>query len=263
MLLPFALLAALGSVLALRRCRMNGYLWMLFSWIAIGYIASTLFINKDTRYTMPYLPSLALLSAIGFVQIRHVVVQRIGLVLIVVYALVQYAGLTVGLSSRVAALPARVGWTLGEMPVTLYAEGVHIADPARSENWQIDAILNAVLADTDAREVALPIDVLMVPSMNSFDAQSFIYTKWRDRLPIEVSLVTGIVKVDSKSVLERSDYVVTKSGDLGWNFVLQDASALTAELFDPNSTLSEEFELFAEFPLPDNSMARMYRHVRK
>ena len=262
-LLPFALLAALGTFLALRRCRMNSYLWMLVSWIAVGYIASTLFINKDTRYTMPYLPSLALLSAIGFVQIRSVMVQRIGLVLIVLYALLQYAGLTVGLSSRLTMLPARIGWTLGVMPLTLYAEGVHIADPARSENWQIDTILNAALADAAAQGAELPIEVLMVPSMNSFDAQAFMYTKWRDRLPIEVSLVTGIVKVDSENALERSDYVVTKSGDLGWDFVLQDARALTAALDDPHSPLSAKFELFAEFPLPDHSFARLYRHLHQ
>lgn len=263
MLLPFTLLAMAGGVLTVRRCRVNGYVWMLLSWVAIGYVASTLFINKDTRYTMPYLPALALFTAIGLSQLRRAAVRHAWLALIVLYALVQYTGLTAGLGSRVAGMPTRIAWTLAGMPVTLYAEGVHIADPPRPEDWQIDPILDAILADAEARTVTLPLQMLMVPAMPSFDAQSFTYAKWRDRLPVEVSLVTGILAVDSERVVARSDYIVTKSGDLGWDFVLQDADTLTVQLLDAGSALAAEFELIAEFPLPDQSSALVFRHVGK
>jgi hypothetical protein len=257
------MLFAGGFVLVLRRCRLNSYLWMLISWIVVAYIASALFINKDTRYTMPYLPALALLTAIGLTQLRQVVVQRVWLTLIVLYALLQYAGLTIGLSERVAGMPASLHWDVGALPITLYTERVHIATPARTEDWQIDPLLAAALADARARGLALPIHLLMVPSMDSFDAQTMTYAKWRDRLPVEVSLVTGILQVDSNSVLLQSDYVVTKSGDLGWEFVLQDAGKLTDQLLDPNSSISPTFELIAQFPLPDHSTALLFRHLAK
>jgi 4-amino-4-deoxy-L-arabinose transferase-like glycosyltransferase len=79
MLLPFVLLFGVGFVAVLRRCRLNGYLWMLLLWIGVAYIASTLFINKDTRYTMPYLPAFALLTAIGLMQLRRSVLWRVAL----------------------------------------------------------------------------------------------------------------------------------------------------------------------------------------
>ena len=262
MLLPFFLLFLGGTGLTLRRCRVNVYLWMLVSWIVVGYVASTLFVNKDTRYTMPYLPALALLSAIGLVQIRQVVVRRVGLVLIVLYALVQYAGLTIGLRHYVAGMPTRIEWKLGALPVALYAEGVHIADPPRAEEWQIDAILARVMADATERGVDRPIKLLFVPTMASFDAQTFTYAVRRDRLPMDVSLVTGILTVDSDLVVAQSDYVVTKTGNLGWDFVLQDAGTLTAQLLDPASPLAAQFELIAEFPLPDDTNALLLRHVR-
>jgi hypothetical protein len=104
---------------------------------------------------------------------------------------------------------------------------------------------------------------LVVPTADFFDPQSFGYVKWRDRLLLDVTLVTGIVKVDSASVLRHSDYVVTKSGDLGWDFALQDAEEITVQLLDPNSALRAEFELLAEFPLPDNSMAQLFRHIHQ
>jgi 4-amino-4-deoxy-L-arabinose transferase-like glycosyltransferase len=262
MLLPFALLAVAGATLALRRCRWNSYLWMLVAWVAVGYVASTLFINKDTRYTMPYLPALALLTAIGLAQLRHVMVRRVGLALIILYALLQYTGLTVGLISRVAGMPSYIGWRAGPLAATLYAESVHIASPARTEDWQIDPILDTMMADARGRGVALPIRLLMVPTMPSFDAQTFTYARWRDQLPIEVSLVTGIVEVDSAAALEHSDYVLTKSGDLGWDFVLQDAGKLTAQLLDPASPIAAQFEHSAKFPLPDGSHALLFRHLR-
>ena len=262
-LLPFTLLALAGGVLALRRCRVNGYGWMLLSWVAVGYVASTLFINKDTRYTMPYLPALALISAIGLSQLRRATVRHAWLALIVLYALVQFAGLTAGLGSRVAGIPARVTWTLAGMPLTFYAEGVHIADPPRPEDWQIDPILDAILTDAEAHDVERPLQVLMVPAMPSFDAQSLTYAKWRERLPVEISLVTGILVVDSERVVAQSDYIVTKSGDLGWDFVLQDAEPLTSQLLDAGSALAAEFELMAEFPLPDQSSALVFRHIVK
>jgi 4-amino-4-deoxy-L-arabinose transferase-like glycosyltransferase len=89
LLLPFTLLFAVGVVLALRRCRLNGYLWMLVSWIVVAYVVSTLFANKDTRYTMPYLPAMGLLTAMGLVQIRQVAIKCNGLALLILYALLQ------------------------------------------------------------------------------------------------------------------------------------------------------------------------------
>lgn len=263
-LLPFALLAGVGTLLALRRFKTNAHLLMLLAWIVIGYVASTLYINKDTRYVIPYLPALALLTAIGLVQIRQVMVKRVGLALIVLYALLQYAGLTVGLSDKLAGIPQFIRWSQEPLPVTLYAESVHLAGPPRSENWQVDAILDALVADAGTLPAQAPHkQLLVVPNTNWFDAQAFAYSKWRDRLFLDVTFVTGIVEIDSASVLQQSDYVVTKSGDVGWDFALQDAAEVTARLLDPNSALRAEFELLAEFPLPDNSTAQLFRHIHK
>jgi hypothetical protein len=263
-LLPFCLLYLLGIVLALRRCRLNAYLWMLLAWVVIGYVVSTLFINKDTRYTLPYLPALALLAAIGLVQIRQVMVQRVGLALILLYALLQYAGLTVGLSDKVTGIPTEITGSLAQMPVTLYSETIHNASPARVENWQIDAILDALLADASGRAgLETPVQLVVIPTSISFDTQTFTYARWRDRLPLQAWPVTGVLAVDGAATLQRSDYVVTKSGDLGWEFALQDAAQLTAQLLDPNSTLRREFEPVAAFPLPDGSVAQLFRHIHE
>jgi hypothetical protein len=149
------------------------------------------------------------------------------------------------------------------MPIIFYSEAVHIASPARAEDWQIDPLLDAVMADAGARGLELPIDLLVVPTLVSFDAQAFTYTKWRDLLPVNVTLVTGILEVDSASVVQQSDYIVTKDGDLGWDFVLQETGALNAQLLDPTSALAAEFERMAQYPLPDGSTALLFRHLHQ
>jgi hypothetical protein len=172
--------------------------------------------------------------------------------------------MTVGISDKVAAMPARVGWEVGGLPLTLYTESVHVASPARAENWQAEAILEAMLTDAKVRGLDLtiqsPAHVVVMPSMASFDARTFSYFQWKERLPIDVLLVTGIVERDSERALQQSDYVVTKTGDLGLAFVLQDAGKFTTQLLDPKSALSAQFEMIAQFPLPDGSKALLYRH---
>ncbi len=262
MLLPFCLLFVVGTWLALRRCRWNAYLLMLLAWIVVGYVVSSLFINKDTRYTMPYLPAIALLTAIGLVQIRHVTSRRVVLALTMTYALVQFVGLTVGISPRVAWMPSCIGWPAGRPVLTLYSERVHIADYARAEDWQVDAILTAMFADAGTRPPdAPPLQLVVIPTAEYFDAQAFTYARWRDRLRLNVSFVTGILDVDSQEVMANSDYVVTKSGAQGWAFALQDAEEITAQLLDATSPLRAHYALLAEFPLPDGSTAQLFRHL--
>lgn len=261
-LFPFFLLFLTGTLLALRRVKLNSDLLMLLAWLVVGYVASSLFINKDPRYTMPYLPAFALLSAIGLMQIRRLAIQRGLLALIILYALVQFAGLTVGLRHTLGWMPNYIGWPPERGYLTLYTERVHMADRARADNWQIDAIVKTILDDARSHLAhERPVQLVVVPTAPYFDAQAFSYVKWRDRLNLEVGIVTGILKVDSKEVLKRSDYVVIKSGEQGWEFARQDAGEITAQLMDPASAMRAEYELLAEFPLPDNSTAQLFRHL--
>jgi hypothetical protein len=153
---------------------------------------------------------------------------------------------------------------VGGLPKTLYTDSGPGATPARAENWQVEAILEAILTDAKARgldvTIQSPAHIVVMPSMASFDARTFSYFQWKERLPIDVLLVTGIVERDSERALQQSDYVVTKTGDLGWAFVLQDAGKFTTQLLDPKSALSAQFEMIAQFLLPDGSRALLYRH---
>jgi hypothetical protein len=167
----------------------------------------------------------------------------------------------------VAWLRVHLEWYVGPLPLAIYSEQIHIASPARSEEWQIDAILEAVRQEIETESagespnIAPPPQLLVVPSATYFEPQAYIFSALRDRLRVEITSVTGIVEIDSARVIEQADYVVTKSGDLGWDFVLQEAEALTVALLDPTSPLGARFTRMAEFPLPDGSVALLFRQV--
>lgn len=58
--LPFSVLFIVGAIYSVRRRARQD--WMLYLWILSGILSFTLIANKNTRYTVPILPAVALLS---------------------------------------------------------------------------------------------------------------------------------------------------------------------------------------------------------
>ena len=71
-----------------------------------------------------------------------------------------------------------------------------------------------------------------------------------------------VIAREAARQLEASDYVVTKTGDQGPAWSLQDAVAGTRAMHDPESDLARQFVQIGEYPLPDGSIGRLYRHNR-
>jgi 4-amino-4-deoxy-L-arabinose transferase-like glycosyltransferase len=85
--LLFSILFVFGLVYSIRhRARQD---WMLYLWILSGILSFTLLANKDSRYTVPILPAVALLSVSWLSRVR--VGRRIPVAaLIVVWAFVSF-----------------------------------------------------------------------------------------------------------------------------------------------------------------------------
>jgi 4-amino-4-deoxy-L-arabinose transferase-like glycosyltransferase len=262
---PFAALFVVGLVLFLARCGLTRPVLVLLAWVIVPYVVLSNFVNKDIRYMLPCLPALSLITALGLGQIRSAKIARVLWAAVAAYALVQFAGLTFGISHRLHTrfVPPRVSLDLGAVDLTLYQEVVHIASPPRTEDWPIQAILADILQDSaEHLHTGEDIALLVVPNRPFFEAQGFRFYAMADRLPIQVSSITGVVAKDAGGQLETADYVVTKTGDLGPAWSLQDAVAVTQALQSPGNNLSRRFVQFGEYPLPDGSIAQLYRHDR-
>ena len=264
-LLPFALLFVVGLIVLVRRRGYDYAILLLLCWTVLSYAAFSNFPQKDTRFTMPYLPAVAAISALGLIQIRRREL-RIGLIaLLILYAFFQFAGLTWGLSGRLrgSLLSPWVAVRIGARPLRLYAEGVHIASPPRVEDWQGQAMLYDVMSHREVAADAEPALLMVLPDVAWFEPNVFAYYTMAERLPIHVQRVTGVSRADeARAQVLTSDYVVAKTGDLGPSWSVQDAGLFTEELHDPSSELGRQFELIGEYPLPDGSVGELYAYAQ-
>ena len=232
--MPAALL-----VVGLAMARGTPALGLLLTWAGGPLVLLTLLQNKDSRYTMPILPALALLSVAW--------IRRLG---------------PRGQAAAVAALAvvgilhaAWFGWGWGPSP-TLH--GMDAPDgplgfpsfPPRREHWPIAEVLARVRDDFGASGPSPRIAI--VPDHVAFSHFGFAYQAHfeRDR--------ARIVKA-WKGPPMFIDYVVTKSGEQGPPRTTQATRALMARLAAPDPTLVPLLSPLAAWPLPDGSQAALYR----
>jgi 4-amino-4-deoxy-L-arabinose transferase-like glycosyltransferase len=258
----FALVFVLGLIVFLTRRRFWYEALWLGSWMAIPYVYFSISYNKDPRYTMPYLPAIAIVTALGISLLRPKVPRRFLASLSVLYSIVQFVGLSWGLSARLpyGLLPGRVSVRIGSTSLPLYAEAVHIASPPRNEDWKVQAVLGDIVhAEAASSRADLP-SLVVLTDAAWFEQNVFKYYAAADQVSVRVVAITGVFEVeDAEAQISAGDYVVTKTGDLGPSWSTQQAQLFTDQLDDPSSALGRRFHLIREYPLPDGSVAKLYQ----
>jgi hypothetical protein len=231
---PTALLMV-GLVMA-RRTPAFG---LLLTWASGPLVLLTLLQNKDSRYTLPILPALALLSVAWIRRLR----PR-------------------GQAAAVAALAvvgivhaAWLGWGWGPRPAL---QGMDVPDhlsgfpsfPPRREHWPIAEVLARVRDDFGASGPSAR--VAIVP-----DHAAFSHFGFRYQAQLEGERVRILKAWTGPPMF--IDYVVTKNGEQGYPHTTQAARALMARLAAPDQTLVPLLSPLADWPLPDGSWAVLYR----
>lgn len=264
-LLPFAVLALLGLLVVVTRRGLRHDTLFLLSWIALPYLYFTFAANKDPRFTVPYLTALAIFSAQGLAWLKPRAVRAALTALIALYALLQFSGLSWGLSQRLPSgvLPPRVGIHVGSHLLPVYSEVVHMASPAAPEDWQEQAMLHDLLATMSPQNGTRHAVLSVLANAEFFEPNAFTYYALAERLPVDVLYLPDPFRSHgAREKLAKSDYVITKTGDLGPAWTTKETSELTQELLTPLSELGSQFELVGGYPLPDGSEGRLYRRVQ-
>jgi hypothetical protein len=159
---PLFLLALLGAMAALLmavlRRRLSRHerlmLWMLAAWFAFSMLLlSWKTTTVDSRYTMPLLPPLALLTAFGLLSLRREWLKRVLVGALVAGSLFQFAALSfdsLAWLSRDVKVPAPFLVEVGPL-----ARGRHIQWPDSGPNdnryWVLPDILDGIEAERHSR----------------------------------------------------------------------------------------------------------------
>jgi len=239
---------------------------MLGLWVLVPYVVFTLsrFGHKDVRFTMPLLPAVALISAMGILSVRGGVSRAMLIALIVLVATIEFVGLTFGLNAWLPSIiPPQLWVQIGGLRLRAYSETVHIASPPRAEDWQVHNILRDLLTDalvshSSGRTVML----LVLPNCPFFEVNAFTYYALADHLPVQTTAIAGSLEPsDYEERLLRSDYVVAKTGDQGPPWTLHHVPEINAALHEPTHPLFARFRPVKQYALPDGSKATLLRRL--
>jgi hypothetical protein len=258
----FFVLGLLVLILRWKDCGNKRSAFLLAVWFLLPYVAFSLLLNKNSRYTLPLLPVAAIVTALGLSCIRSTLLRRGAQAVLVVCAVVEFAGLTVGLHDRMPDIfPVRLVLSPGNPPLALYTEDIDIASAPRREDWQEATILrDAVDLAGSATPAGAPPLVVVFANVPCFDPGGFALTGVEQRLPVRVTGVPMTLdRGEATRLVQSGDFIVSKDGWLGSEWSLGAIVNMTEDLRQPDTELGGLFELVREYLLPDGSKAQLYQ----
>ena len=257
---------------------------VLLSWIILPYLFFTIAM-LDYRYTMPFLPAVALLSAYWITDIKKETRKKALILLLffisvaqflllsfesdaVVYKSVVMIAAPVSSQDVSSAPLAGNGWIIqngsyytGKAGYDVYFAGcanpLAVTYPPRKEDWKAEEILD--LVNRTKREDNATVG--MIPNHLGFNAPGFrFYSKLRD-MPLVIRWVScpadpmDLVKADY--ILTKTSYNGFHNGECSPQYAEECRLSLTREIMGME-LFQQRFKKIGEYILPDGSSAQVY-----
>jgi 4-amino-4-deoxy-L-arabinose transferase-like glycosyltransferase len=230
----------------------SGHLDLLLAWWVFPWLVLTFAVNKDVRYTMAYLPALALLLCGAIARLFH------GRLAIVSLALVAaLGGLNYGLYSFALPRPqpeVRVGGLI------VVGSDLGWAHPPVAERWPNEAVLELLTADAAALGSERPRATLLF-SHRRMSVHNMNYLAVLHGSPLRFDTCQfqspETPSEHADRVRSSAAYLLMKSGDLG-GVVLNVKNVEVASLLQREGM---PFEKMGAFVLPDRSELTILRRT--
>ena len=202
--------------------------WMVLAALLAPFLLFELIQNKNLRYTLPILPTAAVLAGMAFGLLKGRA-RTAGAVVVALACALQ-------VSATAWSVPS--GWTLPGLGVPFVLE----SPPGRG-NWRHREIMALISKDSRGEAVA----VSVVPNDNFFSVSNFRYYGARDGLPLQFTRAW-----DGEPI--GVEYMILKTGDVGPSWTAEKPRRI-AERLRTDASLARVFPAIGEFPLPDGSTA--------
>jgi len=230
--------------------------WILILSILVPYILATLLPVKEQRITMPYLPVIAVISAIGVLYIRRESLRTVAILVVIGFGLLIWWANSWGISFLPSRLPLQTSW----FEISFFDQH-HVVSPRdyslQPGDWKQLELMEVILVDAVTQEIALPTEVPLIANTPAYNPNTlnYISTLYDRKLQfLYIWSWTG----DPLSLEKHTyTYLVWKHGKnieiAGWD--KEDIE--NAEKF--LSENQEAFTLIYQAPLPDGSEILAYR----
>lgn len=253
----FLFLVFVGSLIYFIKLKLENRLFLAL-WVLLSYIGC-IFVNyKSPRYTMPYLPAIAIISSIGLMSIRHDKVRRAVIAVVAVIAAAQFFAYSYGIKFFPALLkidmPVKLAAPLGVRSVILFDRKggdnpleQHVI--FREEDWRSEEILDLLMRFGKHIENK-PINVFIIPDDPRIHSP-LTYLAYLRKAPISITVAS--VEEISNSARE---YVIIKDSKWMCPSYFRDIIARSERQFEK---IINQFTLISKIKLPDESNLLIYK----
>lgn len=251
----FALLFLLALPAFLRKAE-RGRASLLLS-IGVPFLLATWLPMKEQRITVPYLPSVAVITAFGLDSIRRPALRTALVIVVLGLGLVQLWAGSFGLPALPAEVHVRTPW----IELALFQQHP-VQSPrdfqAQPGDWQHRKLVAAIRADAGRLGVTPPIKVPVIAATAACNPNTLNYYSLLDQAGIAFLYVWGWYMESGPLDLSQYPYLVVKTGN---NAEVEGKDREGVRLGE--TFLSEhraEFDLIHTARLPDGSEMQVYRH---
>ena len=231
------------------------HLWFLLAWLIVPFVVLSLGVNKDIRFLLPVLPALALLGACGLdalAELRRSAWIAIAVLLGLacgVYAVRSFVAPTAVSSTPTTARTLAFGGVGGYMRAPV------------AQEWPLAEIDRSIEADAARSGIAEPgVTLLFDQAQINVNNLQYMRTLAGGTATYRTSAyVTPLTDAaGERVVLGLSDYVVTKSGDVGPDFT----NVLNRRIAAHVEAGRLAYDELGRAGLPDGSRLVVYRRRR-
>lgn len=222
---------------------------LLTAWWLVPAIALTLAVNREGRYTVPFLPAWALLLSAGWLAMTRRAPRWV-MALLPLLGLANYA--------FYSAVPPASGPKLSVGRVTLLSSALGWAHAPEAQEWPNDRV-RSLVAD-DAAQLRLPAPrATVLFSHPCLNAHNLNYLSALHRSPVRFRVwhfqSTVTAAAAAEAIVSSGDYIIVKSANLG----PADLNAKSVETLSVLQAGGFPFDEVGAVPLPDGSAATVFR----
>jgi len=226
---------------------------------AAGYAIFSLYPGKDARYISTLLPLISLITAAAVTRLRIKALKFVLVALIVIVSFFNFLQVSYNRG------PFNIPYHKSRIKLPLYDYELHLVPlakpPAKTPDWKIKDINDDIMKDSPRGA-----SVLIAPYLPDFNLNSFQYAATLGSLPLTFHAVgtKGLYPYNYKYLLQ-SDYLVAKTGkSVPFEHLRFEWSEKTNRLLNnPPPLFRDSLSLMAEYPLPDQSRARLFKREKE
>ncbi len=178
--LYFVFFIIAGGVLmyksAKHRLNLGLDLLLIALWIIVPYLYHFMFVKKVTRYTVPYLPAFAIITAVGLMAIKKKTLRRAVIALLIALGWFQYLAYSfdLGKISNMTINLTQAGIVAYHPPYYLWLDARYTPTDNKQDNQRLKNLIKDISTDWQGDE---PAEVRVIFNNSAANAITFNYYK--------------------------------------------------------------------------------------